>query len=102
MKIFATFILLILSITSLQAQILKKLKQKAEDAVNKQIDKAVENKKGDKKFMQEKFNKIMQAVDEMEAAPAILKSIQQNGLQPSISSGIQAPGTFTPVKGLFN
>ena len=49
MKIFATFILLILSITSLQAQILKKLKQKAEDAVNKQIDKAVENKKGDKK-----------------------------------------------------
>ena len=56
----------------------------------------------DKKFMQEKFNKIMQAVDEMEAAPAILKNIQQNGLQPSISSGIQAPGTFTPVKGLFN
>ena len=49
MKIFATVILLILSITSLQAQILKKLKQKAEDAVNKQIDKAVENKKGDKK-----------------------------------------------------
>ena len=56
----------------------------------------------DKKFMQEKFNKIMQAVDEMEAAPAILKNIQQNGLQPSISSGIQAPGTFTPIKGLFN
>ena len=56
----------------------------------------------DKKFMQDKFNKIMQAVDEMEAAPAILKNIQQNGLQPSISSGIQAPGTFTPVKGLFN
>lgn len=56
----------------------------------------------DKKFMQQKFNKIMQAVDEMEAAPAILKNIQQNGLQPSISSGIQAPGTFTPIKGLFN
>jgi Flp pilus assembly protein TadD len=31
-----------------------------------------------------------------------LKDIQQYGLQPSISSGVQAPGTFTPVKGLFN
>lgn len=56
----------------------------------------------DKKFMKEKFDKIRQAVDEMEAAPAILKGIQQNGLQPSLSSGTQAPGTFTPVKGLFN
>ena len=56
----------------------------------------------DKKFMKEKFDKIRQAVDEMEAAPAILKNIQQNGLQSSLSSGIQAPGTFTPVKGLFN
>ncbi|MDB5205032.1 MAG: hypothetical protein JWR72_107 [Flavisolibacter sp.] len=56
----------------------------------------------DKKFMKEKFDKIMQSVDDMEAAPAILKGIQQNGLQPSISSGLQAPGTFTPVKGLFN
>ena len=56
----------------------------------------------DKKFMKDKFDKIIQAVDEMEAAPAILKGIQQNGLQPSISSGIQAPGAFTPVKGLFN
>ncbi len=54
------------------------------------------------KFMKEKFDKIMQAVDEMDAAPAILKDIQQNGLQSSISSGIQVPGTFTPVKGLFN
>ena len=56
----------------------------------------------DKKFMKDKFDKIIQAVDEMEAAPAILKGIQQNGLQPSISSGIQAPGAFSPVKGLFN
>ena len=24
------------------------------------------------------------------------------GLQPSISSGVQVPGTFTPIKGLFN
>jgi 2-polyprenyl-3-methyl-5-hydroxy-6-metoxy-1,4-benzoquinol methylase len=56
----------------------------------------------DKKFMKEKFEKIWQAVEEMEAAPATLKDIQQNGLKPTISSGIQAPGTFTPVKGLFN
>jgi hypothetical protein len=56
----------------------------------------------DKKFMKEKFDKIMQSVDEMEAAPAILKGIQQNGLQTSISSGLQPPGTFTSVKGLFN
>jgi tetratricopeptide (TPR) repeat protein len=31
----------------------------------------------------------------------IKKQYDANGLQPSISSGIQAPGTFTPVKGLF-
>jgi hypothetical protein len=30
------------------------------------------------------------------------KQYDSNGLQPSISSGLQAPGTFTPVKGLFN
>ena len=56
----------------------------------------------DKKFMKEKFDKIMKSVNEMEAAAAILKGIQQNGLQSSLSSGMQAPGTFTPVKGLFN
>jgi hypothetical protein len=56
----------------------------------------------EKKFMKEKFEKIRQAVEEMEAAPATLEDIQQNGLKPTISSGIQAPGTFTPVKGLFN
>ncbi len=56
----------------------------------------------DKKFMKEKCDKIIQLVDQMEATPAIAKDIQQNGLQASISSGIQAPGTFTAVKGLFN
>ncbi len=55
----------------------------------------------DKKFMKEKFDKIMESVNEMDAAPAILKGIQQIGLQPSLNSGIQVPGTFTPVKGLF-
>ncbi|WP_449436047.1 hypothetical protein [Pedobacter steynii] len=30
-----------------------------------------------------------------------LKELGVDGLQPSISSGLQAPGTFTPQKGLF-
>lgn len=70
----------------------------------KEIEKAIKEMDAmdDKKFMKEKFDKIIQAVNEMEAAPAILKDIQQNGLQSSISSGLQAPGTFNPVKGLFN
>jgi tetratricopeptide (TPR) repeat protein len=29
------------------------------------------------------------------------KQFDTNGLQPSISSGLQAPGTFSPIKGLF-
>lgn len=70
----------------------------------KEIEKAIKEMDAmdDKKFMKEKFDKIMESVNEMEAAPAILKGIQQNGLQSSLSSGMQAPGTFTPVKGLFN
>jgi len=56
----------------------------------------------DKKFMQAKFDKIMQAVNQMEATPGIAKDIQQNGLQSSLSSGLQVPGTFSPTKGLFN
>lgn len=42
MKILATLTLVILSITHLQAQILKKLKQKTEDAISKQVDKKVD------------------------------------------------------------
>ncbi|OSZ80262.1 hypothetical protein CAP36_03140 [Chitinophagaceae bacterium IBVUCB2] len=70
----------------------------------KEIEKIIKEMEAmdDKKMMKEKFAKIMESVDEMEAAPAILKGIQQNGLQSSISSGLQAPGTFTPQKGLFN
>ncbi len=30
------------------------------------------------------------------------KQFDTNGLQPSLNSGVQVPGTFTPVKGLFN
>jgi OOP family OmpA-OmpF porin len=43
MKILASFIIMIMAITNLQAQFLKKIKQKAEDNVNKQIDKAGDN-----------------------------------------------------------
>ncbi|MBK7289890.1 MAG: hypothetical protein IPI78_06425 [Chitinophagaceae bacterium] len=46
-------------------------------------------------------DKIMSLVDEIENTPAILKDIQQNGIQPSINSGVQAPGTFTANKALF-
>jgi hypothetical protein len=31
-----------------------------------------------------------------------MEDLRENGLSPSLSSGLQAPGTFTPVKGLFN
>jgi len=48
MKILATSILVILSITNLQAQLLKKIKEKAEAAVNKETDKHDEKQNGDK------------------------------------------------------
>ena len=48
MKILATFILVILSITNLQAQLLKKIKEKAEAAVSKETDKHDEKQNGDK------------------------------------------------------
>ena len=49
MKILATIILVLLSLTNVQAQLLKKLKQKAEAAVNKQIDNADDGKPTDDK-----------------------------------------------------
>ncbi len=48
MKILASLILVILTVTNLRAQFLKKIKQKAETAVNKQIDKLDENIQKDK------------------------------------------------------
>lgn len=49
MKIFVTILILALSVNNAPAQLLKKIKQKAEEAVNKQIDKLGENKQGDNK-----------------------------------------------------
>ena len=49
MKILATLFLVILATTNVQAQLLKKIKQKAEKAISKEIDKPDENKhSGDK------------------------------------------------------
>ncbi len=47
MKIVATVILVILSLTNLQAQLLDKIKQKAGNAISKQIDKPVEKNQTD-------------------------------------------------------
>src|SRR5947209_11632432 len=44
MKILASFLIMFLTITNLQAQFLKKIKQQAEENVNRQIDKSAENK----------------------------------------------------------
>ncbi|MFV0606092.1 MAG: hypothetical protein ACK5NK_09650 [Niabella sp.] len=44
---------------------------------------------------------MKQLVDEMEAAPAILKDIQQNGIQPTIGNSMQVPGAAALPKNLF-
>jgi len=54
-----------------------------------------------KKALKEKQLKIQQLVEEMDNALPVLQNIKQNGLQPSISNGVQTPGTITPVKDLF-
>jgi hypothetical protein len=54
----------------------------------------------DKKAFKESSERTMRMIEEMESAGQVLKSIQQNGIQPAISAGVQAPGTFTPIKGL--
>ncbi|MGQ0738208.1 MAG: hypothetical protein ACT4OJ_04035 [Bacteroidota bacterium] len=55
----------------------------------------------DKRILQNSLRRFQEMIDEMENTPIVIKDIQQNGIQPSISSGIQAPGTFTPNKTLF-
>lgn len=55
----------------------------------------------EKKVFKQKMEKIISLVEEMEAIPVLVKEIQTNGLQSSISSGLQAPGTFNLPKSLF-
>ncbi len=56
----------------------------------------------EKKAFREYSEKIMRMVNDMENTPAAINSIKQNGFHPSISSGLQAPGTFSTQKNLFN
>ncbi|HEY5591171.1 MAG TPA: hypothetical protein VIK55_09155, partial [Paludibacter sp.] len=48
-------------------------------------------------------NKLDKYLKDLEAAGDndVAYDIKTNGLQPSISSGIQVPGTFAPINGLF-
>lgn len=55
----------------------------------------------DKKAFSEYSQKIMQLVEEMDNTPTVLSDIEQNGLQLSVNSGLQAPGTFNLPKTLF-
>ncbi|MBK8748854.1 MAG: hypothetical protein IPM04_13620 [Saprospiraceae bacterium] len=55
----------------------------------------------DKKAFREHTQKIIQMVEEMDNTSAAINEIRQTGLHPSISSGLQAPGTFAPNKTLF-
>jgi hypothetical protein len=65
-----------------------------------QLNRDMETMDEQKAFRQQ-TQKIMQLIEEMEATPTIIKDIQTKGLQPSISSGLQAPGTFNMPKTLF-
>ena len=81
----------------------------AKDLLKKMMEGDCSKVKDQKQVLREK---IKQMADEMETGSEkaadkeslkqTLQNVEKNGLQPSISSGIQAPGTFTPIKGLFN
>jgi tetratricopeptide (TPR) repeat protein len=66
------------------------------ERIMKEMDAMDENK-----IFKSNQNKVRQLVDQMEETPSMINDIKINGLQPSISSGVQVPGTFTPQKGLF-
>lgn len=55
--------------------------------------------KSPKEKLKEALDKMMEKVNEMDKAE--LQKIKQNGIQPSISNGVQVPGAISPVKGLF-
>lgn len=48
------------------------------------------------------INSMMKSTNVIKNGPAVLNEIEQNGIQSTISSGMQVPNTFTPIKGLFN
>ena len=81
----------------------------AQEILKKMMEGDCSKVKDQKQVLREK---IKQMADEMEAGSEktaekenmkqVLQNVEKNGLQPSLSSAMQAPGTFTPVKGLFN
>ncbi len=80
------------------AEKIKKLQKNklAQELLKKMMSSDCKNVRNTKDIQKELFEKgMMEAGDNME-------DLRANGLQPSLSSGLQAPGTFTPVKGLFN
>jgi Flp pilus assembly protein TadD len=80
------------------AEKIKKLQKNklAQDLLKKMMTSDCKKVRNTKEIQKELFEKGMrEAGDNME-------DLRANGLQPSISSGLQPPGTFTPVKGLFN
>ncbi|MDB5280610.1 MAG: hypothetical protein JWR61_5565 [Ferruginibacter sp.] len=99
-----------------QQDALKKSMEKMMEEVNKmdQYSEMKERQKNIEKIMEEMdqmdekrlfkqdMDKIMQLVDEMENAPAVLKDIQENGLRPSLNSGLQGPSAPAAGKNIFN
>ena len=80
------------------AEKIKKLQKNklAQDLLKKMMMGDCTNVKNTKDIQKELFEKGMrEAGDNME-------DLRANGLQPSLSNGLQGSGTFTPVKGLFN
>lgn len=80
------------------AEKIKKLQKSklAQDLLKKMMSSDCKNVRNTKDIQKELFEKgMIEAGDNME-------DLRANGLQPSLSSGLQPPGTFTPVKGLFN
>ena len=77
---------------------LQNFKKKMNDVMKvvEEID-AMDQKKAE---MKEYFGKIQRLVDEMDVQQDI-QNAKQNGLQPSLSSSAQVPGTFTTKPGLF-
>ncbi|MGB3155613.1 MAG: hypothetical protein WBB06_13490, partial [Chitinophagaceae bacterium] len=82
---------------AMEEQIRKRQKSKlAQELLKKMMSTDCKNVKSTKQIQKELFEKGMREAGDN------IEDLRENGLQPSLSSGLQAPGTFTPVKGLFN
>ncbi|MGZ8549534.1 MAG: hypothetical protein ACXWV2_02685 [Chitinophagaceae bacterium] len=80
------------------ADIMKKANKskQSQKLVKKMINADCKNVRNTKDIQKEAFEKAMiEAGEDMDV-------LRTKGLQPSISTAMQSPGTFTPVKGLFN